>query len=173
MCGRLREVAPLHPLGTRIPWGRYAWLLIEIIATFFEVDCGEDPWLHEHNLFSLALRGDHSVSHPSVDVDLAFRQLNSPRITISISRLISTSWSRYLLPERPLVILPRNRVPNPSELVFSCLFGRWSTLLFWSESSSECNWSLYNNNIIAFPSTHPELQIEKRRPCFLTFDSLC
>lgn len=66
------------------------------------------------------------------------------------------------------MILPRNRVPNPSELVFSCLFGRWSTLLFWSESSSECNWSLYNNNIIAFPSTHPELQIEKGDLAFLT-----
>jgi hypothetical protein len=58
------------------------------MATFLEVDGGEDSRLHEHYLFSLALRGNHPVSHPAVDVDLALRQLRGGRITISIYLLI-------------------------------------------------------------------------------------
>jgi len=60
------------------------------MTTFLEVDGGEDSGFHQDDLFSLALGGDHSVSHPAVDVHLALRKLSGWGITISISRLIST-----------------------------------------------------------------------------------
>lgn len=52
------------------------------MATFLEVDGGEDSRFHEDDLFALALGGDHSVSHPAVDVHLALGQLSGWGITI-------------------------------------------------------------------------------------------
>ena len=72
MCGRHLEVRPVHLAETQILSKCYAWLLVKINTTFFEVDGRENTRLHQDDFFSSIGKRNGFVTHFTIYIHLAF-----------------------------------------------------------------------------------------------------